>query len=682
MDGWITIGTKLDNSKFDKDIRDLENKLKSKEDKKVELEVSLSNQEQELERAIQKTDELANAYERLGQVQEKVAEGKASVGDFMNMQEIQNTYGTLEQISGSFDKALDKQEAIAQKVENTKIKYNELNNEIDKYKVKLDTLNMKKHQSEIAKVRDGFKSMGSSIQKSVSKIGKLVLGIFAVRSAYMYLRRASSELANYDSQYASDLEYIRYVLTQAIAPVLRGIVQLALQLLGIINTIVNTLFGVNLFAKGSAESFNKMKAGAGGVAKSAKEIKKQLAGFDEINVLSDQSDTSGGGGGGAGGVAPSVDLSKLQGELPSWMKWILDHGNEVIAILAGLGAVIVALKIGEFLKTLGLIDKVPLTTIIGIGLLIAGIVYSILELIDYLNDPTWENFGGIIQGIGIALLGLAVIIGSVPLAVAGAVIAIVGTIIKYWDQIKAFLDKGIDWLMSKSDWVHEHLGDIIGLIYDNFVSAVKLIINIFDNLFKTIKGVFDGIIKFIKGVFTGDWKMAWEGIKQIFSSIWNGIKGIVSSVWDFIKNLVVNVAKTTGDVISKVFKAIVNGVLGAIEKILNSPIRAINSLIGVINKVPGINLGKLNTFSLPRMKTGGIINMPNKGTMIGGMALGGEAGREGVIPLTDQQAMAELGREIGKNVLVNLTNITQMNGRVIGRELKNIKSEQDFAYNT
>jgi hypothetical protein len=43
--------------------------------------------------------------------------------------------------------------------------------------------------------------------------------------------------------------------------------------------------------------------------------------------------------------------------------------------------------------------------------------------------------------------------------------------------------------------------------------------------------------------------------------------------------------------------------------------------------------------------------------------------------------MAELGREIGKNVLVNLTNITQMNGRVISRELKQVRSTQEFAYN-
>ena len=92
-------------------------------------------------------------------------------------------------------------------------------------------------------------------------------------------------------------------------------------------------------------------------------------------------------------------------------------------------------------------------------------------------------------------------------------------------------------------------------------------------------------------------------------------------------------------------------------------------------------MGRLPTFYLPRLKVGGIVNLPNKGTMIGG-AIGGESGREGVVPLTDGQAMAELGREIGRNVLINLTNITSLNGRTIGRELKQVQNEQNFAYNT
>lgn len=72
--------------------------------------------------------------------------------------------------------------------------------------------------------------------------------------------------------------------------------------------------------------------------------------------------------------------------------------------------------------------------------------------------------------------------------------------------------------------------------------------------------------------------------------------------------------------------------------------------------------------------------MPNTGTLVGG-AIAGESGREGVLPLTDQQAMAELGREIGKNVLLNLTNITRVGNRTIAREIKQINADQNFAYN-
>lgn len=64
-----------------------------------------------------------------------------------------------------------------------------------------------------------------------------------------------------------------------------------------------------------------------------------------------------------------------------------------------------------------------------------------------------------------------------------------------------------------------------------------------------------------------------------------------------------------------------------------------------------------------------------------GSNIGGERGAEGVIPLTQNQAMEALGYEIGKNVTVNLTNITEMNGRVLNRELKKMQSQQNFAYN-
>ena len=754
MDGEITIGTKLDTDKFDRQISQLEKKMKKEEDKKIVIDAKLGSQQQELDEARQKTDELADAYQRLKEAQNKVSTRQATPKEFTTIQDLQSTYGSLEQIGTQFDKALSKQEAIEQKVAQTKYRYDEINAKVSEYKQKIENVKIEKQVADVEKLKSGFNNVGSSIQGAVKHVARLALGIFGVRSAFMFLRRASSDLASYDQQYATNLEYIRYALTQMIAPVLQWIVNLAAKLLGYINAIMQGWFGINLFSRGSAKNFQKMKAGASGASKAVKEIKKQLAGFDEINMLTDQSDS--GAGGGTGGARPDFDLSKMQEKPPEWLKKIIDHKDEILSTLAGIGAGLVFLKLGELAKHLGLIKGEMLgIKALGFGVMVAGIVYTIQSLLKYLKDPSWKNFGKVIQGIGIAIVGLGILIGNVPLIVAGAIILIVGLIIKHWEEIKSFLQRGIDWLKGKSDWVHQMFGDTIRSIYDLFVNNLQQILNFFDSFFKMIKGIFDGIIKFIKGVFTGNWQMAWEGIKQIFSSLWEGIRGmaistiniiknnisagvevikailqtlwnimksgaitavnIVSNVfnslwnaikngaqyaWNFIRNvfsgigsffsnivnrivgLFGNLGSRAGEAIAGAFRAVVNGVLRAVERILNSPIRAINRLIGVINAVPGVNINRLPTFSLPRLKTGAIINMPNRGTLVGGgSAIAGEAGREGILPLDDRQAMAELGAEIGRHVLVNLTNITQMNGRVIGRELKQVQSEQEFAYN-
>ena len=96
--------------------------------------------------------------------------------------------------------------------------------------------------------------------------------------------------------------------------------------------------------------------------------------------------------------------------------------------------------------------------------------------------------------------------------------------------------------------------------------------------------------------------------------------------------------------------------------------------------MPGINLGTLKTFNLPRLAVGGIVNMPGRGVPIGG-AIAGEVSKEGVLPLTDSQAMEELGATIGRYITINANITNTMNGRVISREIKKINANNDFALN-
>ena len=135
MDGEITIGTTLSTDKFDRQITQLEKKMQKEEDKKIVIEAKLGSQEQDLEKARQKTNELADAYQRLKQAQDALESGKATPSQFTMFQDLQGTYGSLEQLGASFDKALSKQDTIEQKVNATKLRYQEINDKVTEYKI-------------------------------------------------------------------------------------------------------------------------------------------------------------------------------------------------------------------------------------------------------------------------------------------------------------------------------------------------------------------------------------------------------------------------------------------------------------------------------------------------------------------------------------------------------------------
>lgn len=693
-DGSIVIGTELSTNKFDKQIADLDRKIDQEEDKKIIIETKLSNQEQELERAKQQVDELADTYQKLKAVQEKVAQRNATPQDFETLQNLQAQYGTLEKINNTLQKAMDKQDALQLKIQQTKSQYEGVNQKVAEYKQKLNTINIQKQKAEVDQLKGSIDKVGNSFTGAVKKAGKLALAIFGIRSAYMMLRRASSELATYDEQYATNLEYIRFVLTQAIAPVLKYIVNLAMQLLGYINAILQAWFGVNLFANGSVEAFQKMKKGASGVAKAVKEIKKQLLGFDEINMLTSQSDT--GTQAGANGVVamPEIDLSSIHGERPAWLEWIIENKDIILSLLTGIGTALLLIKLGlAGIKALG------------IGVMIAGIVYTIETLLKYLKDPSWENFGKIITGVGIIILGLGIAIGSVPAIVAGAIAIIVGLIVKNWQKIKDWLEKAESTVYGIGDKIANFFIENLGILGTGFALAVTYISGIlgglinnfktaWNNIFTGFKNILDGIIRIFKGDFWGGLQQIAGGVIQVFTGMWQTIYGSFIAIWNAIVrtfNKGGEIFKGVTEGISEEFKTIVNRMIEGINWVISAPFNTINNMLNrikdfsIMGQKPFAGAWNWNPIAvpqIPRLKVGGIINMPNKGTLVGGgMALGGEAGKEGVLPLTNQQAMAELGREIGKNVLVNLTNVTQMNGRVISRELKQVRSTQEFAYN-
>ena len=548
----------------------------------------------------------------------------------------------------SFDAQIDYVENQMQEIED-KLKQADMGFEVgdtqkleadyEKLGIRLDSLRKKQaklnqEQAQMGKldlsgVQTGIDNVNKGLTKTIKKVAKWGLAIFGVRSAYMAVRSAMNTISQYEDGMKNNIDYIKYALAYTLKPIVEWILNAVVKLLQYVNYIAKAWTGKNLFK--TADTFKNAQKGAKGLNK---ELQKTTASFDEMNVLQDTKSS-----GGADIIAPNIDLTGMQGEVPEWLKWIVDNKDLIIAALFGIAGGIIAIKLGAGLL-MGL----------GIGLIIAGIVKMVKAIIDFIKDPSWDNFAKILEGLAVILTGVAIAmlavnaanpVAWIVLAIA-AVTALATLIIENWGKIKEVLG-------AVGQWIYDH------------------------------------IIKPVADFFSG----LWQGIKDGVGSAVQWVKDKFKTIVDFFINLISKIVglfkkigTKVGDAISGAFKAVINGVLKAIENILNFPIKSINKLINVINKVPGINLGNLPTFKLPRLAKGGIINQPGRGVPIGyGQAIGGERGAEGVIPFTDSQQMALLGETIGKYVKINNVIDVNMDSRRINRILQSSSNRVNFASN-
>lgn len=628
-DGYLKIKTKIDNSGVDKEIQNLENKIKRLQESNLDN----FNQEKELQSKVDKYEELIRKVEeyknKISELQ-TIKDGNLVITNPSELAELQISLNEANTEIAKQESGMNK---VYTKLKQIKQKQVENNQKISEYQEKID-------QIKTNKIKSGIDSVGKSLQNQIGKISKIAMAVVGVRTAWAGVRKIMSLVQQYNPQISADLEYMKYAIAQIFLPIAQKLVSILYTILNYVNAIMTAWFGINLFSNSGVKNFQKM-------SKNAKEINKSLAGFDEMNILQDNNSSS------SNSVTPSMDLSEgMQGEVPTWLQWIIDNKELILTILGGIGAAILAIKLG-------------LSGIQGleIGLMVTGIISTIQNLIKYLQDPSWDNFGKIITSIGVALLGLGLIIVDIPLVIAAAITIIVGLIVSNWESIKNIFQKGIDWLTNLqgnfTNWFIQNLEQI----GDKFGIVGQLIMGIIVQTFNYVVEVIKGSINTVMNVFDG----LYTGIKQIFDGIIMIFKG------DF-KNGFINIGKG----ILNILIGIINGFISGLNTILY-PIRGLISSAGKI-------LGKSWTISsvsipkIPLLATGGIVDLPRRGVNIGG-AIAGEAGAEGVIPLTDKRAMETLGETIGRYITINANITNTMNGRVISRQLQQIKNEENFAYN-
>jgi len=476
----------------------------------------------------------------------------------------------------------------------------------------------------------GLLTTMTSVIKTLATVGTKIAGLGILLgglSVGIGLIGLGFKKAFESEQIKANLDYIKFAITKALEPAANKIAEIVAKIVHLlfvamqyIAYIIKAWTGVNIFENAGIDAYASSLKKA---EKNAKDLNKQLAGFDKINKLEDKSAS---GGGASGGAMPDFDLSSMENvEIPKWIQWIADNKDIVVTAILAIAAAFITLQLG---------------------------------------------FGGVIA------------------LIVAAIVALVALIVKNWDKIKEVLGKVGSW------------------IYENIIKPVG---DFFVALWEKIKQIFGPVIQFFVNIFTTIWNNITtiiSNIIQIVGFVWNKIIGILSPIaswiynniikpvinffttaWNFIIdkiNKIIGLAKDIGtkvaDVIGGAFKKVINAVLGAIESILNFPIRSINKLIDVINKVPGINLGTLQTFKLPRLAKGGIVNMPGRGVDYYGANIA-ERGPEAVIPMTNQQSLETIGRTIAKYTKFDANVTLELEGRILARVMQEINSDRNFARN-
>lgn len=215
----------------------------------------------------------------------------------------------------------------------------------------------------------------------------------------------------------------------------------------------------------------------------------------------------------------------------------------------------------------------------------------------------------------------------------------------------------------------------IGLIVAAIIGLTALIIANWE----TVKGWFTGFWEWLKDVFMGAWnfiKNNWQTILAVLTGPIGMAVLLITRNFDTIKQAVMNVYNwikgafsTIAEIGTSILKGAVNSVLGFAENTINGFIRLINGAIGAINKIPGVNIGKLGELHIPRLAEGGIVKA-RPGGILANIGEGGQD--EAVVPLDQLDEMVSGGGGNGVNITLNLSGImsrSKADEREIARSL-------------
>lgn len=290
-------------------------------------------------------------------------------------------------------------------------------------------------------LKESIKSVGASAKSSATGMGKfatslkrifLYRAIRAILSAivralkegitnlYEYSRAVNntdpSRAAATMDAYASAVLRVKNSIAAALMPIIAAALPL---IQTITNAIITALNAFNMFvsaltgkstylvaAENTSATFGGIESGASGAAGAVKELKRQLMGFDELNIL-ENPDSGGGGGGGGGSGGTGINAKDMFDPVqidPEYLKKINEFLEPITSAIEKLKAAwdkfagsTIGRAIIDALKFLGNLSLSVAIERVGDAI---NYVASAIELIAMILDPSQFEAGSFFGNLG------------------------------------------------------------------------------------------------------------------------------------------------------------------------------------------------------------------------------------------------------------------------------------------
>lgn len=279
---------------------------------------------------------------------------------------------------------------------------------------------------------------------------------------------------------------------------------------------------------------------------------------------------------------------------------------------------------------------------------ISATITTIMNVLGPFIETAWNNISTVISTVWDTIKTVVETAINVVLGIIKTVMQIInGDWSGAWESIKGIAESIWNGIKSIAESIFNAMAQILSNIWNTISSTAS---SIWNGISSTLSGIWNGISSTVSSVF--------NGISSTISGIWNGISSTASGIWNGIKDTIGGAINGAKDLVGNAINAI-KGFFNFQFKWPHIPLPHFKAS-GSLNPMDWLKGKGIPSIGIEWYAKGGILTKPTAFGMNGNsLMVGGEAGKEAVLPLNERNLSA-IGRGIAQTMdpqgtVINIT---------------------------